>query len=104
VNHQSSGAVQFVQQRGRRLVEAVLVHGQRTEFDQAHAQFVVTADSAQPAQLNQPVEHAVCRRPRQPGASYHLGQRQPAGTVEGVEHQGDAVDDGAGGGGFDGQR
>ena len=97
VHDEAGGAVQFAQQRPGRTHQAVLVNGQRAEFHQAHAEFVVAAAAAQPAQLHQALEHPVCRGARQAGAPDDLGQRQPARPVECVEDQRDAVDDGASG-------
>src|ERR1700758_3910606 len=80
----------------------MLVDGERTQLHQTHAELVVAAAAAQPAQLNQALEYAMCRRAWQAGTADDLGQRQPARSVECVEDQRDAVDDGRGGSWFDG--
>ena len=98
VDDQPGGAVQIAQQRSGGPHQAVLVHGQRAQLHQTHAELVVAAAAAQPAQLHQALEHPVRRRARQSGAPHDLGQRQPSRSVEGIEDQRDAVDDGAGGG------
>ena len=66
------------------------------ELYQAHAELVVATAAAQPAQLHQALEHPVGRGARQAGAAEDLGQRQPPRSVECVEEQRDAVDDGRG--------
>ena len=57
-----SGAVQFGQQRAGCSHQAILVHGQRAQLHQAHAELVVATATAQPAQLHQALEHPVRRR------------------------------------------
>jgi hypothetical protein len=87
VHDEPRGAVEIVQQGDRRAMQPVLVHRERSEFNEPHAQLVVAAAPAQPPELNQPFEHAMRRGPGQARAAHDLGQRQPSGAVEGVQHQ-----------------
>ena len=103
MHDEPGGAMQFAQQRTGRPNEAVLVYGKRAQLHQPHAELVVTTAAAQPAQLHQPIEHPVRRRARQSGAADDLGQCQPSRSVECIEDQRDAVDDGAGGRRFNGR-
>src|SRR6202012_1635303 len=71
------------------------MHRQRSQLHQSHAQLVVAAVAAEPAQLHQPFEHPVRRGAWQAGAAYDLSQREPARSVESVQDQRNAIDDGA---------
>ena len=100
VHHQTGRAMQFVEQRGGGAVQAILVHGKRTQLDEAHAQFVVPAVASEPSQRDQPFQHAVGGRAGQPGASHELREGEPARAVERFQDQRHPIDDGSGGGGF----
>ncbi len=99
MHDKTSGAMQFAQQRLGCAHHAVLVDREGSQFDQAHAEFVIVTAATQPAHLHQPLQHPVCRGARQAGASHDLRESEPSRPVERVEDKGDAVDDGAGGGG-----
>ena len=61
VHGKPGDAVQFTQQRGGAPHQPVLMHGQRAQLHQPHAQLVVPSAAAQPAQLYQPLQHSVRR-------------------------------------------
>ena len=96
MHDKARGTVQFMQQRCGRAVQPVLVHRKRSQLDQPHAEFVVAPAAAQPAQLDQSLEHPVGRGAGQPGAPDDLRQGQTPRPVEGIQDQRDPVDDGAG--------
>ncbi len=102
VHDKPRGTVQFTEQGPGGPHQAILVHGERAQLHQAHAELVVTAAAAQPAQLDQALEHPVRRRARQPGAPDDLGQREAPGAVECIQDERDAVDDRRGRGCFRG--
>src|SRR3984957_20223694 len=71
------------------------MHCEGPQLDQPHAQLVVAAMPAEPAQLHQSFEHPMRRGAWQPGAPHDLSQREPARSVESVQDQRNAIDDGA---------
>ncbi|QTJ70388.1 hypothetical protein HYG77_33105 (plasmid) [Rhodococcus sp. ZPP] len=52
--------VQFVQAREGDAVQAGLVHGERTQLDQAHAELVSVPVATHPPQLDQADQHPMC--------------------------------------------
>ena len=92
MNHEAGDAVELVEERHGCSVEAVLMNRERSQFDEAHTEFVVAAVAAQPTHRDETFEHAVGRRAWQARAPNDLSERQPAGTVEGVENQRDAIE------------
>src|SRR5258707_749377 len=95
VHHQTGGPVQLVQEWLRGAVQPILMHRERSQLDQSHAPLIVASVAAEPAQLHQPFEHPVRRGAWQAGAAYDLSQREPARSVESVQDQRNAIDDGA---------
>lgn len=85
VNNKTSDAIQLVQKRQRRSVQAILVDGERAQLDQTHPEFVVTAVASQPPHRDKPLEQAMGGRPWKAGAANNLSERQAARTIEGVE-------------------
>src|ERR1700735_5192998 len=71
------------------------MYRERSQLDQSHAQLVIAAVPAEPAQLHQPFEHPVRRGAWRASAAYDLSQREPARSVESVQDQRNAIDDGA---------
>src|ERR1700722_2745169 len=71
------------------------MHREGSQLDQSHAQLIVAFVAAEPAQLHQPFEHPVRRGAWQASPAYDLSQREPARSVESVQDQRNAIDDGA---------
>ena len=92
VNHESGDSVELMEKGHGCSVEAVLMNRERSQFDEAHTEFVVTAVATQPTHRDKTFEHAVGRRAGKARAPNDLSEHQPAGTVEGVENQRDAIE------------